>query len=143
MMKTYSRMLSLSALVTLSLALTFSVLPIVSPLSDAQAAPSLSQPTKNPVTFPGTLPGAATANVNGKVANIANNAISVDFDFTSGVAIKKVENKLTNSQVPFNSESAFSFTYQGKEISLESFSATSQPQVVSLTPPQAEHWFIC
>lgn len=134
MMKTYFR--ALSVLMALPLALTFSVLPIVSPLPDAQAAPSLSQPTKNPVTFPGTLPGTATASVNGKVANIANNAISVDFDFTSGVAIKKVENKLTNSQVPFNSKSAFSFTYQGKEISLESFSATSQPQVVSLTPKQ-------
>ena len=77
---------ALSVLMALPLALTFSVLPIVSPLPDAQAAPALSQPTKNPVTFPGTLPGTATASVNGTVANIANNAISISLP---GLQLKK------------------------------------------------------
>ncbi|MDD7466209.1 MAG: discoidin domain-containing protein, partial [Actinomycetaceae bacterium] len=110
--------------------LSFSLIP----LSDqpAYAEPqsaTLTQPSSNPVTFPGAAPGEPSVVVTGTQGTLSNNALSLTVDVSDGLAVSRVENKLTSEQVSFRADQLFAFTYGGVKYDLGNFTAGALREV--------------
>lgn len=118
--------------------LSFSLIPLSEQAAYAEPqSAELTQPSANPVTFPGTAPGEPNVVVAGTQGTLSNNALSLTLDVSNGLAVSRVDNKLTSEQVPFSTDQLFAFTYGGTKYDLSNFTAGTL-QKVDITPAEQD-----
>lgn len=112
--------------------------PVVAAPQETPSGPTLTQPTSNPITFPGAKIGAPSVSIDGSTATLSNNALELTLNTENGVAITEIVNNLTGNTVPFTADQLFAFKISGQNYDLSSFEVEGDLGEVEITPTEED-----